>query len=137
MNLVYFVIAVVFVIMLVSLVYSRRHQRRLAKLRGLSESEFIQHFSERDVPAALSQMVYRVFREKARSPNFSPSPEMNFGEVFNEEPEDVYDDARYILNKMNISEVPEDVQASWSGGEVKTLEDLTMWLSWVYARRVG
>ena len=134
MNFIYFLAATVLVIVLISLVYSRRHQRRLAQLRGMSEIEFVRYFSERDVPAVVSEMVYRVFREKARSPNFAPSPEMAFDGVFNEEPEDVDDDAQHILKKLDVPVIAEDVRESWSGGELRTIEDLTMWVNWIFAR---
>jgi len=132
MNFAYFVIIVLSVIVLISVVGDQYHQYRLARLKGMPEIDFVQYFSAQNVPAELSRMVYRVFREHSRSSKFMPSPEMSFADVFLEEPEDVYDEARDILKKLGILEIPEDVHDSWPGDKLKTLEDLTMWLNTFY-----
>lgn len=132
MNFVYFVVGAVIVIVLISVMYSIRHQRRLGRLRGMSEEEFVRHFSDKGVSPNVSQMVFKVFRAKARSSNFTPSPDMGLEEIFNEVPEDVDDDALYILKELNVPRVPDEVRDSWSGGEIKTLDGLTMWIGWVH-----
>jgi hypothetical protein len=132
MHFLYFLIAIGLVILLCSVIYSIRHQRRLAQLKGFPEEEFVRYFSERGVPPNISQMVFTVYRKKARSPNFTPSPDMSLDEVFNQAPEDIDDDAKYILNELNLPSVPEDIRDTWTGGEIKTISDLTMWIGWVH-----
>jgi hypothetical protein len=132
MHFVYFLVGAVLVIVLVSAVYSLRHQRRLAGLTGMSEEEFVRYFSQKGVSPNVSQMVFKVFRAKANSSSFTPSPDMGLEEVFNEVPEDVDDDALYILKQLNVARIPDEVRESWSGGEIKTLDDLTMWIGWAH-----
>lgn len=123
--------AVVLGIVVISVVSSRRFEKRVEGYSGVSREAFIEHFSAQGVPSAVSETVYDTFKAKVKSKKFMPSPDMPIRQVFEQLGEDTDDDARHILKVLGIPKPTDETLESWPGEEVKTVSDLVMWTDWV------
>lgn len=123
--------AVVLGIVVISVVSSRRFEKRVASYSGISREVFIEHFAAQGVPSAVSGTVYDTFKAKVKSKKFMPSPEMSIEQVFEQLGEDTDDDARYILKVLGIPTPTDETLATWPGEGVHTISDMVLWADWV------
>ena len=114
-----------------SMLYLKLREKRLEGFPGLTREEFAAHFSDRGVPPLVSTTVYDTFKEKVKSKNFKPSPEMSIEQVFEQLGEDTDDDARHILKVLGIPKPTDEKLESWPGEGVRTVSDMVVWTDWV------
>ena len=131
MTILLFVLMVVSAIFVISIVYSRQREKRLRGYSGLPREEFVKHFAAQGVPRSVSETVYDSFKQRVRSEEFKPSPEMSIEDVFEQVSEDTEDDARHILEVLGIPAPPELILEDWEGRKVRTVADLALWIDWV------
>jgi hypothetical protein len=124
-------------IALVTGVASILHEGKLRKQKGIDRHEFTALFQSKGIPASISGAVYDAYKVKAFSKKFNPAPEMNLEKIFNQEREDVDDEALLILKQLRISKPAESVLLAWSGGSVDTVGDLVEWIYWVSKQQVS
>ena len=123
--------AVVLGIVVISVVSSKRFEKRVAGYYGVSREAFIEHFIAQGVPSDVSGTVYDTFKAKVKSKKFMPSPEMSIEQVFEQLGEDTDDDARHILKVLGIPMPTDETLEAWPGEGVQTISDMVLWTEWV------
>jgi hypothetical protein len=118
-------------IVVISVVSSRRFEKRVEGYSGMSREAFIKHFSTQEVPSTVSGTVYDTFKAKVKSEKFMPSPEMSIEQVFEQLGEDTDDDARHILKVLGIPKPTDNTLEAWPGRGVQTVSDMVLWTDWV------
>jgi|SRR5271156_1657739 len=106
-------------------------ERVLRRQHGVDRASFVEDFSQVGIPSSISGAVYDAYRKKAISRTFRPAPEMSLLTVFNQEREDIDDEALFILRDLNITVPPEADLKTWPNGDVNTVGDLVKWIFWV------
>ena len=89
-------------------------QLRLRRHRGLSRDEFIAAFTGEGVPAEVPAAVYDYYKKQVISTHFSVSPDDSYEHVFNEAPEDIDDDALYLMKKLGLKPPSKELMIQWS-----------------------
>lgn len=131
MHLLTALFSAIFVIAVIIGIATFLHEKKLRRQHGVDREQFITYFSGFGIPGSISAAVYDAYKKKAYSKSFKPSPEMRLLETFNQEREDIDDEALFILKDLKIP-VPTEVDLkTWPGGDVNTIGDLVKWVSWV------
>lgn len=125
------VLLVVLGILVISMISSRRWEKRIEGYSGMPREEFISHFSAQGVPPAVSGTVYDTFKAKVKSKTFMPSPDISIEQVFEQLGEDTDDDARHILDVLGIPNPTDEMLDGWLGKGVQTITDMVLWADWV------
>lgn len=143
---------VAFVVFILIAVFFR--ERRLGKHKGLSREEFINEFTNLGIPTNISEAVYRHYTASVFFKKIRIAPDDSLGQLLQKGEEDIDDDARLLLKKLNLEPPPEPARIQWteqmlvarrkqrdtlspsteaasSMQPIQTLRDMVLWLDWV------
>jgi hypothetical protein len=105
-------------------------QHNAGRNHGEHAEFFIQEFRGLEIPDAIPAAVYDYYKSSAVSKRFSVSPQDKLEDLFSAVPEDVTDDARALVCKLEMQLPIEPLLREWRN-PIRTLADMVRWLDWV------
>lgn len=149
MSILLITIVVMLILLSLALVFG---QLGLRKHRGVSREEFIRAFSA-DIPKEIPAAVYDYYKKGIIFGQFSISPDDSY-DVFPKCEEDIEDDARFLMKKLNLRRPSESIQQEWLERSlsartavqatptfsvdssnilqpIRTVREMVLWLNWV------
>ncbi len=106
------------------------HLGQLRKHRGLSREQFVEHFEATGILPATAGAVYDQFQSLGFWKQFRPSPADTLEGTFKTVDEDVEENLKDILTRLEI-EMPDSGTLQAWGDPIKTLSDVVRWVDWV------
>lgn len=119
------------------------HQLKLQRLRrqrrgrGFTREQFIEAFRPLGISEKIPGTVFDYYASRSPWKNFPLSPEDTYSQVLCDDPEDMDDDARVLLNLLEIQIPPEYIRQEYGDKPIKTLRDMVLWLDWMHRRVAG
>jgi len=111
-------------------------QRSLGRHRGVSREEFVNAFSEGDIPLAIPAAVFDYYKSQVWSKEFSVAPDDDYEHVLSASEEDIDDDAHFLIKSLGFK-IPPNYAAVRSETCIRTLRDMVRWLHWVQQQQLG
>lgn len=114
--------------------------RRLRHRRGgsgFTRERFIETFSSVGVPTSIPGAVFDYYASRGVWKNFPFSPDDAYSRVLYDDPQDIEEDARTLVERLNMLFPAEYVLREHGDKPIKTLRDMVLWLDWVRQHQPG
>lgn len=106
------------------------HLGQLRKHRGLSREQFVEHFEATGILPEIAGAVYDQFQRLGFWKQFRPSPADTLEGTFKTVDEDVEENFKDILTRLEIKMPDSGTLQLWSD-PITTLSDVVRWVAWV------
>jgi hypothetical protein len=111
--------------------------RRERQGHGFTREHFVDAFRPLGVPDAVSATVFDYYTSRGVWKGFPLSPDDAYSQVLYDDPQDIEDDARTLVERLGIQFLPEYVRREYGDKPIKTLRDMVLWLDWMRQRQPG
>jgi hypothetical protein len=112
-------------------------QLRLRRLRrqrqggAFSQAQFVEAFRQLGIPDNIPAAVYDYYGSQRAWKDFPFSPDDKYSEVLHDDPWDLEDDERALVERLGMRFLPEYILQGWGDKSIKTLRDMVLWLDWM------
>ena len=137
MGLVY-IFGAAFLLVAVGVVVHHLKLRRLRLRRqghGFTREQFIEAFRSLGISEKIPGTVFDYYTSQSAWKNFPLSPDDTYSQVLCDDPEDIDDDARALLERLGMQFLPDYIRREYGDKPIKTLRDMVLWLDWMRQRQ--
>lgn len=133
MKLLYIFAAIILFIALLTIEAHLRFRRiRLDRNgKGFTREQFVKAFQASGIPDDIPAAVYDYYRSQKGYADFSFLPDDEYSKVLYDDPDDLDEDARALVNHLGMVLPPNYILREWSDKPIKTLRDMIAWLDWI------
>jgi hypothetical protein len=114
-----------------------RRLRRQRQGHGFMRKEFVEGFRSLGISEKIPGTVFDYYTSQSAWKNFPLSPDDTYSRVLCDDPEDIDDDARALLEQLGMQFPPEYVRREYGDKPIKTLRDMVLWLDWMRQHQRG
>jgi hypothetical protein len=124
-------------LLLLIVIWVTMDQLRLRKLRhqrqgkGFSRERFIKAFRELGIPENIPATVFDYYDSQKRWNAFPFSPDDKYSEVLYDDPDDLEEDAKALVERLGMRFRPEYIRREYGDKPIETLRDMVLWLGWM------
>jgi hypothetical protein len=108
-----------------------RWLRRQRQGKSFTREAFIEAFRPLGVPDAIAATVFDYYTSHGVWKGFPFSPDDAYSLVLYDDPDDIEDDARALLERLGMAFLPEYIRREYGDKPITTLRDMVLWLDWM------
>lgn len=108
-----------------------RRIRRQRQGKGFSRADFVEYFRHLEIPAHIPAEVYDYYVGQKAWKDFPFSPDDKYSEVLCDDPIDMENDVRALVERLGMLFLPEYILRQRGDQPIETLRDMVLWLDWV------
>jgi hypothetical protein len=108
-----------------------RRLRRQRQGHGFTREQFVDVFRPLGVPEKIPSNVFDYYASHGVWKSFPYSPDDAYSQVLCDDPDDIEDDARALVERLGMQIPPEYVRREYGEKPIKTLRDMVLWLDWI------
>lgn len=112
-----------------------RRLRRQRQGHGFTRQQFVDAFRPLGVSDAISATVFDYYTSRGVWKGFPLSPDDTYSQVLYDDPQDIEEDARTLVERLGMRFLPEYVRREYGDKPIKTLRDMVLWLEWMRQRQ--
>jgi hypothetical protein len=111
-----------------------RHER---KEKGFTRKHFINEFEQSGISADIPAAVYDFYSDTKQWRDFPFAPGDKYSTVLAIAPDDIEADAHTLVERLQMTFLPEYILCEWGDKPIETLRDMVVWLDWVRRNQPG
>jgi hypothetical protein len=111
--------------------FKLRRLRRQRKGEDFTREKFIDSFRPLGVPDAIPATVFDHYTSHGVWKDFPLSPNDTYSKLWKDDPEDIEEDARILVEQLGMVFLPEYIRREYSDKPFVTVRDMVLWLDWV------
>jgi hypothetical protein len=113
-----------------------RRLRRERSGKGFTRERFIEAFRDLGIPDKIPAAVYDYYVSRKGLDEFPLSPEDTFATIHRDDPYDIDDDARALVDRLGMLHLSGGFRTltapqHFSENPIATLRDMVLWLDWM------
>jgi hypothetical protein len=109
----------------------RRLRRHRKGREGFTREKFLDSFRPHGVPDAIAATVFDYYTSHGVWKGFPLSPDDTYSQVLYDDPIDIEDDARALVERLGMFFLPEYIRREYGDKPLVTVRDMVLWLDWV------
>jgi hypothetical protein len=112
-----------------------RRIRRERAGKGFTRERFIDSFRSFRVPDKIPATVFDYYTSSGIWKNFPLSPDDTYSQVLWDDPDDIDEDARALIERLQMRVLPEYILREYGNKPLVTVRDMVLWLDWIHQRQ--
>jgi hypothetical protein len=108
-----------------------RRIRRGREGKGFTRERFIDSFRPFGVPDNIPATVFDYYTSGGIWKDFPLSPDDTYSQVLWDDPDDIDEDARTLIERLKMRVLPEYILREYGNKPLVTLRDMVLWLDWI------
>jgi len=112
-----------------------RRIRRGREGKGFTRSRDQDSFRPFGVPDKIPATVFDYYTSGGIWKDFPLSPDDTYSQVLWDDPDDIDEDARALIERLQMRVLPEYILREYGNKPLVTLRDMVLWLDWIRQRQ--